>query len=223
MRNSSTESADSTRGSGSEVFPVSRLPEPPQARGRRSRDRVVAAAWDLITEHGYRSGEVSVRAIAATAGVSIGSIYHHFTDLDQIITAVTEKYAEEMAASISAIRRRGWADWRDMLDSSLLGYVDYFRRNPNLRDLWFDDHASPGVLDTHRYYREHVAEDLHRNFAQLVGQELSLLTHQIAIAISGSLYELAFRVDPEGDEEVITELRRVLRNYYSERLSAPVG
>ncbi|MFC0039961.1 TetR/AcrR family transcriptional regulator [Actinomadura rayongensis] len=47
-----------------------------QARLSASRDRVVAAALDLVAEHGYRG--CSVGAVAERAGMATGSVYRHF-------------------------------------------------------------------------------------------------------------------------------------------------
>jgi AcrR family transcriptional regulator len=197
----------------------SRLPVPPRKRGRQSRDRIVAAAAELIDEHGVRSGKVSVRAIAAAAGVSIGAIYHHFVDLDQIVTAVAEQYMREMTDAIRQVHAGWeWTDWTEMVDASLDRHAAFFRDRPGLRDLWFDEHAAPGVVDIHLDHRAYIAEDLRRRFLALTGRDLSPVTHQIAIAISESLFELAFRLDPAGSPDVLAELREVFRDYYRRHL-----
>ncbi|MFG2745137.1 TetR/AcrR family transcriptional regulator [Streptomyces chartreusis] len=202
-------------------LPASALPNPPQARGRRSRDRVIAAAWKLLDEHGAHSGEVTVRAIAAAANVSTGSIYHHFGDLDQIIAAVAERYVAEMSATVAAARDvASRQSWEEMVDAALAGYVDFFRRHAGLRDLWFDEYGSSGVVELHRAHRERIAQELRRNFTDLTSVDLGPVVHRVAIAIAGSLFELAFRADPAGDAQVITELHRTLRGFYRERLEA---
>ncbi|WP_041673568.1 TetR/AcrR family transcriptional regulator [Sulfuricella denitrificans] len=63
------------------------------------RERIIAAALQLFTQHGYFS--TSVPDMARTAQVSVGSIYHHFKDKEDVARALylglTEGLQEELA------------------------------------------------------------------------------------------------------------------------------
>ena len=60
-------------------------------QGKRSktandtRQRIVQATFDLHNEQGIAS--TSMKEIAARAGVSVGSVYHHFPTNDDAINA----------------------------------------------------------------------------------------------------------------------------------------
>jgi AcrR family transcriptional regulator len=58
--------------------------------GETTRQAILEASYRLFTEQGYHG--TSMRAIAAQAGITAGSIYNHFTDKEQIIQAVILKY-----------------------------------------------------------------------------------------------------------------------------------
>lgn len=58
--------------------------------GETTRQAIIEASYQLFTEQGYHG--TSMRAIAARAGITAGSIYNHFTDKEQIIQAVILKY-----------------------------------------------------------------------------------------------------------------------------------
>ena len=58
--------------------------------GETTRQAILEASYRLFTEQGYRG--TSMRAIAAQAGITAGSIYNHFADKEQIIQAVILKY-----------------------------------------------------------------------------------------------------------------------------------
>ncbi|MEL6877169.1 MAG: TetR/AcrR family transcriptional regulator [Pseudomonadota bacterium] len=60
--------------------------EPPTARGRATRAKLVAAAERCFAESGFDG--TTVAAIAAAADVSHGNFYRHFADKDQALIAV---------------------------------------------------------------------------------------------------------------------------------------
>ena len=59
-------------------------------RTRRSRGRILEAALELFSRHGFRG--TSVRDIADAAGVSTGSVYHQFTDKEAIFHELLGEY-----------------------------------------------------------------------------------------------------------------------------------
>ncbi|MDO9227407.1 MAG: TetR/AcrR family transcriptional regulator [Pseudomonadota bacterium] len=69
-----------------------------------TRYLVLDSALTLFTERGYFS--TSVHDIGRAAGVSIGSIYHHFGDKEGIADALFSQLSGRMEALIGEIRRR---------------------------------------------------------------------------------------------------------------------
>ena len=57
-------------------------------RGRATRAHVVEVATRLFAEHGYDG--TSIETVQASAGVSRGSLYHHFRSKDALFWAVLE-------------------------------------------------------------------------------------------------------------------------------------
>lgn len=83
---------------------------PPERRTQAERRAVtrgalVAAARQLFGEHGYAA--VGTEQIVATAGVTRGALYHHFTDKAELFAAVLEDVEGDivgrMAASVDGI------------------------------------------------------------------------------------------------------------------------
>ena len=58
-------------------------------RGRATRAHVVEVATRLFAEHGYDG--TSVETVQASAGVSRGSLYHHFPGKEALFWAVLEE------------------------------------------------------------------------------------------------------------------------------------
>jgi AcrR family transcriptional regulator len=74
-------------------------------RGRATRDRVIEAATELFAARGF--DDTSTEAVLQAAGVSRGSLYHHFAGKEALFRAVLEdllvRVGERMAASLGNV------------------------------------------------------------------------------------------------------------------------
>ena len=69
------------------------------------RQRYVKAVWRIAERDGAE--HVSMRAIAAEAGTSVGMLQHHFTDKDEILVAAIRSRLEAKSAQLAA----PWPPW----------------------------------------------------------------------------------------------------------------
>lgn len=67
---------------------------PRQARSRATVDAILDATAHVLTERGYARANTNL--IAATAGVSIGSLYQFFPSKEALVTALRRRHAEQM-------------------------------------------------------------------------------------------------------------------------------
>lgn len=67
-----------------------------QARGERRIAQILDAATEVFATVGYE--QATTNAIAAAAGISPGSLYQFFRNKDEIVRALAERYAAELAA-----------------------------------------------------------------------------------------------------------------------------
>lgn len=70
---------------------------------RTAREDLLAAATRLLEQGGPRA--VTVREIAALAGVATGLLYKHFADLDDLLVALVLERFQEQAARGKALSR----------------------------------------------------------------------------------------------------------------------
>ena len=87
-------------------------------RGRETRERIVAAAAELIFEHGV--AETTLEDIRAAAGVSGSQVYHYFEDKQALVRAVIDHQAAAVLHTQGAHLDRldtvaGLRAWRDLL------------------------------------------------------------------------------------------------------------
>jgi TetR/AcrR family transcriptional regulator, transcriptional repressor for nem operon len=89
-------------------------PVPATARGRTTRERIVAAASELIRERGI--AETSVDDMIERAGVGKGQLYHYFEDRPALLRAVVLHNADGVLESLGPLDTwRGIRAWFDSL------------------------------------------------------------------------------------------------------------
>ncbi|HEU5417707.1 MAG TPA: TetR/AcrR family transcriptional regulator [Streptosporangiaceae bacterium] len=87
-------------------------------RGRETRQRIVAAAAELMFENGV--AETTLEDIRATAGVSGSQVYHYFADKQALVRAVIDYQADAVLDTQGTHLDRldtvaGLRAWRDFL------------------------------------------------------------------------------------------------------------
>lgn len=65
-----------------------------RADALRNRERIVAAARDLVARDG---ADVTMEALARRAGVAVGTLYRHFPTKQDLVAAVVEESIEHIA------------------------------------------------------------------------------------------------------------------------------
>jgi AcrR family transcriptional regulator len=86
---------------------------PKTARGRATRDRIVAAASELIHERGV--GETSVDDVIERAGASKSQLYHYFEDRGELLRAVVAHNADGVLGELPPLD--GWKAIRSWFDA----------------------------------------------------------------------------------------------------------
>jgi AcrR family transcriptional regulator len=74
----------------------------PRADARENRERLLAAALELLTE---APAEASLSAVAARAGVGIGTLYRHFPTRDALVEAVFRNEVARLSDSAPKLLR----------------------------------------------------------------------------------------------------------------------
>ena len=137
----------------------------PYRLGRRAetseetRQRLVEATFHLHAERGI--AETSMKDIAERAGVSVGTVYHHFPSYADAIVACGAYTSEHAPAPTSAIFE-GAAKREERIARLARALFDYYERVPALASVRRDRYLS-AALDA--FTREEA-----RNRRQLVGE-----------------------------------------------------
>ncbi|MFJ4471454.1 TetR family transcriptional regulator [Streptomyces sp. NPDC089424] len=186
---------------------------PVQRRSAERLTRILDACADLLDEVGY--DDLSTRAVAQRAGVPIGSVYRFFGNKRQMAHALAQRnldrYAERVTARLEGAER---GDWRAAMDAVLDEYLLMKRTAPGFSLVDFGNQIPVGSRQTEPNHRvaDRLTELLGGHLTREPDAELRR-TFLIAVETADALVQLAFRVDPEGDEDIVAEMRAMLRAY----------
>ncbi|MFF4212319.1 TetR family transcriptional regulator [Streptomyces sp. NPDC001796] len=192
---------------------------PVQRRSAERLTRILDACADLLDEVGYDA--LSTRAVALRAGVPIGSVYRFFGNKRAMVDALAERNLERYTERVThrLAEAKGEGGWRAAMDAMLDEYLDMKRTAPGFSLVDFGNQIPVGARYAEPNHR--VADRLTELLSAYLGREPDEALRRtllIAVETADTLVHLAFRVSPEGDEEIIAEMRELLRAYLGRAL-----
>ncbi|HEY1971149.1 MAG TPA: TetR family transcriptional regulator [Pseudonocardia sp.] len=105
-----------------------------------SRSKIVEAAIELIDEEG--ADQLNIRKLARRLEVQGPSIYHYFTDRDEVLAAVGLTVLQEIR--IPRRRSQRWTEW---LVQDGLAYYRAVEAHPNIAPILLDRRTRPGAAE----------------------------------------------------------------------------
>ena len=123
-----------------------------------TRDRLLAAAREVIEEGGYAAA--SVVAIADRAGVAAGTLYRHFASKEELFVEVFRSVCEheERAMRAAAAQMDDATPAAERLQAVLTTFAQRALRNPRLAWALIAEPVDPRVDAERLAYRERYAE-----------------------------------------------------------------
>ena len=178
--------------------------EPVQERSRRTVQRILSAAEEIIAADGVDA--VTTRAIAERAGVAAPSLYRFFEDRDAILDALLEEMLAELETAVQEAERDFSGDSIEAfmrLEFEL--YVAYYERHPSLARLWFDGRVSPAVVELVRKRNHAAAQRVRRMLTEagLVPATTPPLVFDLLIEYGDRTLDIAFRHGGRPNRQVI--------------------
>jgi len=95
---------------------------------------------------------------------------------------------------------------QELLAATVEVFRDYFAARAALRELWFQRRGSDMVRGFTTLTARSYPGSLHATAGQYVTDPGDMLNYCMVIEVSRVLWELAFRLDPAGDPEVVQEI-----------------
>jgi AcrR family transcriptional regulator len=168
---------------------------------------VLDTAARLIDQVGPEA--VTTGMIAKAAGVSIGWLYDFFPNRESIFDAIVATSLDKVTPIAEAVHdSRPDDDWREVLGAVVDALFVFYQVEPGFRVLWFSRFQSAAMIEVNREHDLAGAagayERLARHGLDLVGISPERALH-LVIGIIDKGLDLAFRIDPEGDRQIVAE------------------
>ncbi|MEV7388929.1 TetR/AcrR family transcriptional regulator [Streptomyces sp. NPDC091215] len=185
---------------------------PVQRRSAERLTRILDACADLLDEVGY--DELSTRAVAARAGVPIGSVYRFFGNKRQMADALAQRNLERYTERVTErLKDAPKGDWRAAMDAVLDEYLAMKRTAPGFSLVDFGNQIPVGARsEPNRRVADRLTDLLSGYIGRTPDEDLRR-TFLVAVETADTLVHLSFRMDPEGDETIVAETRKLLQAY----------
>ena len=186
-----------------------------QGRSLARVSRMLDSCAELMDEIGYDG--LTTTLLAERAGVAIGSVYQFFPDKRAIVLALAQRNIESYVERLSTKIASGeLTHWWDAVDAAMDEFIDMNRSTPGFRTLRFGDVVDRNLLDAERDNDAVLTEQLGKVLVGAFGLPESdrlLFSLAIAVEMADGLIKLAFRRDPDGDEQVLSEAKKIVKEY----------
>jgi AcrR family transcriptional regulator len=176
-----------------------------EARRTATRERIVAAAHELIARGGYR--EAQVAAVAARAGAATGTVYRHFPSKAELFAEVFRRASQREVDATRAAGEAAGPHAADRLAAAIEVFARRALRGRRLAWALLAEPVDPAVeverLTFRRAYAAVFAELLHDGVArrELAPQNVELsaaaLVGALGEALVGPLSPVARHVDAD--------------------------
>src|SRR5580698_2594809 len=134
----------------------------PELEARRKAQILDVAARVFAT---YGFANTQVQTIANHLGVGNGTVYRYFSTKDQLFLAAVERGLKELEAEMDRILESP-RDPMEIIAEAIRGYFGFFRRRPEMAELFIQERAAFPQHHRPLYFAQHGGEhaDKHTSF-----------------------------------------------------------
>jgi AcrR family transcriptional regulator len=194
-----------------------------------TRRLIINAALRLSAERGFSS--LSLRSVAAEAGIAPTSFYRHFTDIDDLGLALVDDVGVSLRRLVREARRRvEEGKMRSVIRASIETFMASVENNSTLFRLLLGEGAGStqrfrlAIAKEIRRFTDDLAEDLVRE-AERARRPVAHVHHaaEAMVTVAFNLGVAAIDLDPaertEVVERIIVEVRLIMRGAQAEAAS----
>jgi len=190
--------------------------QPSQERSRQRVEVILDAVAEILVEKGFSA--LTTTAIAAEAGVPIGSLYQFFPNKFAIFQAVVEQFFRKMDAVFERGTQSGAStlSWEERSDQTIEALAELWSSERAFAILWRGIQNMPEmraaaaqqfkkVEDHHVALLERFQRDLQPFRRRIIAR---VMTH-----VGEELLSLSLRGSPEENQQVVNELKVLTKAY----------
>jgi AcrR family transcriptional regulator len=188
---------------------------PRQQRSRERYELVLDTAEALLAEHGYDA--FTTTTVAAQAGFPPSTVYRWFADKDELAAALLLRNLDQLdEQSARRLDDLGDASLAEAVACVYDTYVDYYRSHPSHVILWFQGRIGRAAVAAVQEHTGHVAEFTLRYAIDrgLLPDSVTTADTRLMAEVVDRIHEYAFRIDPEGDVDILSRGLALAQQYY---------
>ncbi|WP_436761407.1 TetR/AcrR family transcriptional regulator [Streptosporangium sp. V21-05] len=176
------------------------------SRTAQTRTSMLRAAREVFTEHGFT--DAGVADVVERAGLSVGSLYHHFGGKTELFLALWERHQaeheENAASAVAKARQSGVHDPLELFVAGARAFLEGSWERRDLARLFMDGGGPPGF---ELLRRTRGREWVRQNGVLLGagGTSLDRLTAAVLTATIGEAGREVATCDSEAEAERIIE------------------
>ncbi|HEY5142844.1 MAG TPA: TetR/AcrR family transcriptional regulator [Solirubrobacteraceae bacterium] len=185
---------------------------PAQARSAERVEALLDAAAELLRDR--EPDAITVRDLAAAAGVPTGTLYQFFEDKDAVLQALAVRFLAAMPGVLDASIASGRDDWSHTVGQVVDAYAAMVREHPAIRRLWLSGTLDAATRLVERATDATIAARLGALLRTQAGSRRGTPEQwRTLVALIDALLVHAFTEDPDGDPLALREARRAARAY----------
>ncbi|TGK48143.1 TetR/AcrR family transcriptional regulator [Leptospira bouyouniensis] len=187
---------------------------PVQTRSRERVNQILKTARELIGEKGIDA--VSMREIAQTAGIQIGSLYQYFPGKNNLLLTIMTEYYDSIYEETKRILDpvRTFEELEIASEKAFKQFVSIFQKDPALANLWAGARAIPDLVseDNRDTYRnaELMIRTMIRCLPNLKESELRPFALYYSHTL-GMIVRFVREIDSEHGKAVLKETLDILK------------
>jgi AcrR family transcriptional regulator len=199
---------------------------PSGERGQRRRDLILDTAADLLANGGVEA--INTNALAERAGISVGSVYQYFSNKEAILTALGERYMQQLSSNTVAALQQDISglDFAAMVDRVIDPMIDFERKHPAFRYLSAGQDGQISLAQAAQQVDHEILMTIYDlllrvspDLNPIQGWQIARMTKALYKAMSYLIGQEKEIHNDSGDVDVmIAQMKRMMANYLEENL-----
>lgn len=197
----------------------------------KGKDRILKSAKQLISEKGIQ--QASVREISKFAGVTTGSIYHHYKNKEEILYDVMDsslsqshKMLEEYNQNKTTLHCETMNS--DILDNVVSNFIDRFEKDSeNKIHLYLtvlgiegNEEIKKKMVDKYNTWIADVAQLLTLTYKDITMSKVNALSCVLLATVDGLILQSLIGVNTANNEDVIEVYELLLKKAIPEVINS---
>ncbi|MCG6133501.1 MAG: TetR/AcrR family transcriptional regulator [Nostoc sp. LLA-1] len=200
---------------------------PSGERGQRRRDLILDTAADLLADEGAEA--INTNVLAERAGISVGSVYQYFSNKEAILTALGERYIQQLGSNTVAALQQDVSglDFTTMVDRVIDPMIAFERKHPAFRHLNAGQEGQITLAQAAQRVEQEILMTIY-DLLLRVSPDLNPIQGQQIARMTKALYKgMSYLIGQEKEihkeggnvDNMIADMKRMIAGYLKQHLS----